>query len=256
MSSLFTDRHLISFDLDDTLWPGMPTILRAEDTLYQWLQQYYPCITQSYSIQDYYQLRKKIKQQHPIPAQDLTWLRKYSLSLLAKQFHYSHQLVEKGFEIFIKARNQVTFYPDTIEVLEILKKHYTLIAITNGNACIKTIGLDKYFDFSLSPTQAGVAKPNPDIYLQAYKKAKTLPKYCIHIGDDPYLDIDSVHTLQTASIWVNHHTNPKAWPKEIPHRPHYIVQTLSELIPLLIHPLQKKDPDRGRHTLSKYEPGK
>jgi len=47
---------LICFDLDDTLWPCMPTIELAEQTLYNWLAKNKPEITQKYNIE---QLRIK-----------------------------------------------------------------------------------------------------------------------------------------------------------------------------------------------------
>ena len=47
---------VLSFDLDDTLWPCYPTIKRAEKKLYQWLSENQPVITHQYSAE---QLREK-----------------------------------------------------------------------------------------------------------------------------------------------------------------------------------------------------
>ena len=47
---------VLSFDLDDTLWPCLPTILRAEELLHKWLSVNVPEISSSYDV---YQLREK-----------------------------------------------------------------------------------------------------------------------------------------------------------------------------------------------------
>ena len=42
----------ITLDLDDTLWPVSPVIMRAEQALYRWLQEHYPRITDRYTERD------------------------------------------------------------------------------------------------------------------------------------------------------------------------------------------------------------
>ncbi len=49
---MFSQVRIIAFDLDDTLWPCMPTINRAEDILYQWLARFYPRITEGYDAEE------------------------------------------------------------------------------------------------------------------------------------------------------------------------------------------------------------
>ena len=40
----------VLFDLDDTLWPIVPVILRAEALMHDWLSQHAPKVTERYSI--------------------------------------------------------------------------------------------------------------------------------------------------------------------------------------------------------------
>ena len=42
----------VTLDLDDTLWPVEPTIARAEQKLYQWIEENYPLVSNAYTQQD------------------------------------------------------------------------------------------------------------------------------------------------------------------------------------------------------------
>ncbi|MBT8134002.1 MAG: HAD family hydrolase, partial [Gammaproteobacteria bacterium] len=95
---------VLSFDLDDTLWPCFPTITRAEDLLYQWLSDHVPVITQSYDMQQLRARRIELFKQHPELAHDLTKLRIRSFELLAEEFALSDDWIEPAFEVFYEAR--------------------------------------------------------------------------------------------------------------------------------------------------------
>ena len=56
---------LLSFDLDDTLWPCMPTIMAAEQKLYDWMQQRVPEITARFDIEGLRKNRYEFLQQRP-----------------------------------------------------------------------------------------------------------------------------------------------------------------------------------------------
>ncbi|WP_456376995.1 hypothetical protein [Thiolapillus sp.] len=47
---MFKNVRLITFDLDDALWPTKPVIMAAEQRVYDWLGQNAPGITDSLSI--------------------------------------------------------------------------------------------------------------------------------------------------------------------------------------------------------------
>ena len=73
---------LLTFDLDDTLWPCMITIMRTEESLHQWFSKHHPNIVQRYSIKQLRHKRQQLAQAHQHIAHDLTALRKkYFLDL-------------------------------------------------------------------------------------------------------------------------------------------------------------------------------
>ncbi len=63
---------LISFDLDDTLWPCHQTIHMAEARTYEWLQQYAPVITEHYTLDTMREKRMAWVKANPEFAHDLT----------------------------------------------------------------------------------------------------------------------------------------------------------------------------------------
>ncbi len=221
---------VLSFDLDDTLWPCFPTILRAEELLYQWLADHVPAITQSYDI---YQLRDKRRllfNEYPDLAYDLTRLRLKSFEVLAEEFELADDWIQPAFEIFYEARQQVTLFDDVKPVLDELKKDFQLVSLTNGNADTVKTGIDHWFDFSLNSASVGTLKSEPDIYRQVQKLANIEPRQMVHIGDDPLHDISGAKSAGVHAIWINR--QKKAWSLD-GCQPDAEIESLHELPELL-----------------------
>jgi len=199
---------VLSFDLDDTLWPCTPTILRAEKLLYQWLAEHVPAITKSYDI---YQLRDKRRllfNDYPELAYDLTRLRIKSFELLAEEFELADDWINPAFEIFYEARQQVTLFDDVGPVLDELVKTFQLASLTNGNADTVKTGVDHWFDFTLNSASVGKMKSEPDIYQQVQKLANIDAGQMAHIGDDPIHDVSGAKSAGVYAIWLNREQKP------------------------------------------------
>jgi putative hydrolase of the HAD superfamily len=175
---------------------------------------------------------------HPNNRHDLTTLRKHWMILLADKAGYSftqdaqkNSFVENGFEVFWLARNEVTFFDDTLVHLEDLSTRYSLGVISNGNADVNHIGVGHLFDFVLSSEVAGVAKPHPDIFEQALKLAKTENNETVYIGDDPKRDVLGAHGAGIHAIWFNPSLKP--WPGG--QTPTAVIQHLSQLEDKISH---------------------
>ena len=97
---------LICFDLDDTLWPCMPTIYRAEQAIYDWMAAHKPIITQAYSIEQLRDKRKELLQTHPELVNDLSAARMAHLKSLAEEFDEPADWVDEAFEVFYQARQK------------------------------------------------------------------------------------------------------------------------------------------------------
>ena len=55
---------VITFDLDNTLWPVEPSIIHAENELYNWLKIHYPKLTNQFSKEDIQDILNELKNFH------------------------------------------------------------------------------------------------------------------------------------------------------------------------------------------------
>lgn len=193
----------IAFDLDDTLWACRPVIERAEQRFYAWLETHYPRITERHTPGELIKKRINYMQQYPELQYNLTRLRKDWLTALAQEHEYPLTLVEPGFEVFWLARNEVSFFDGTLEVLHRLAERFMLGVISNGNASVHHIGVGHLFRFAHSAAEAGVAKPHPDIFRQALENVGILPHQAVYVGDDPIRDIQGAANAGLRTVWFN-----------------------------------------------------
>lgn len=198
----------ISFDLDDTLWECQPVIQQAEKKLYRWLQQNAPRISDVYSSEQMRQRRIQLAQQQPALQHDLSELRRVSLRQHADEAGYAQEpLVSEAFEVFIAARNEVMLFEDVLPVLERLRQHYPLVALTNGNADIKRIGIDYLFQYSVSAEEVMLGKPDPEMFELACQRLGILPAELLHVGDDPLRDVWGAQQAGVQAVWINRFGN-------------------------------------------------
>ena len=200
----------IAFDLDDTLWECHPVIVRAEQRFYDWLAIYYPNITQKYTAPQLIEHRMVFMREQNENKHDLTYLRKFWMERLAAEVGYDSSYIESGFEVFWLARNEVTFFDGTLDILHNLSTKFTLGVITNGNADVNHIGVGHLFDFSLSSERAGVSKPHIDIFHQALALSGSLKQETVYVGDDPKRDVLGAHGAGIHAVWFN--PKKQAWP--------------------------------------------
>ena len=66
---------VLSFDLDDTLWPVGPVIAAAERELLSWLRERHPEIVSGHDLESLRALRNGVAQRFPERSHDLTFLR-------------------------------------------------------------------------------------------------------------------------------------------------------------------------------------
>ena len=223
---------VVTFDLDNTLWPVEPSIIHAENELYNWLKIHYPKLTNQFSKEDIQVFREPILEQYKDMLHDLTFVRTALLIKLAESVGYPESMASDAMIVYRKARNVVSFYSDTMPAIEELEKHYTLAAITNGNAEIEKMDIGKLFKKSFYSADIGVAKPHPTIFKSAIDYLGVEPREIIHIGDDPINDVVGAHKAGMDTIWLNR--NHEVWPMGL-SEPTYSVNNLSEVTDLLVY---------------------
>ena len=222
---------VLSFDLDDTLWPCKPTIIRAEQHLFQWLSKHVPVITENYDIYQLRDKRRSLLKQNPQLAHDLSQLRISSFERLSSEFGLADDWIQTAFDIFYEARQQVTLFDDVAPVLDELKQNFQLVSLTNGNADPVKTGVDRWFDFSLNSATVGKLKSEPDIYQRVQKLAEINAQQMVHIGDDPVNDVSGARRAGVFAIWLNR--EQKQWPLDN-CRPDAVISSLHELPGILV----------------------
>lgn len=203
----------ISLDLDDTLWPIWPVIERAENALDQFLQENAPATARRFPLAAMRTLREHIAQAHPELAHDFTAQRKLCLQHAFVSSGDSTALIEPAFEAFYAERNNITLYDDCLPALERLAARVPLIALTNGNADLARTGIGHFFVGCVSAKQLGVAKPHAPIFEYTRAQLGLQAAQILHVGDDPWLDIEGAHTAGFGSAWINR--SQAVWPSEI-----------------------------------------
>jgi HAD superfamily hydrolase (TIGR01509 family) len=220
----------ITLDLDDTLWEIGPVIQRAESLLWQWLSDHYPRIGERWSARKLVELRESIVEDYPDRAHDFRFLRMRVLAEVAVDSGYTEDLVEPAFDIFDAARNSVELYPDVVPELTRLSQHFTLIAITNGNANLDTIGIASLFDGIVTAVDVGVPKPARPMFDEAMRMADSSPEETLHVGDHPESDIDGARQIGMRTAWMNRFNDD--WPEHF-ESPDAVVRTVRDVRSLL-----------------------
>lgn len=218
----------LTLDLDDTLWPIEPVMLRAEVSLHNWLEAHCPEVAAAFPVPTMRELRTAVWLEHPELQHDFTATRMISLRRALLPHGYSEFQVQQAFEVFYAARNQVQLYPEVLAVLDTLAARLPLVAVSNGNADLKRIGLDHYFVGAFNAREHGAAKPDPSIFLGACAFLKCDPGQVLHVGDHPEQDAWGAMQAGLKAAWLNRHD--AAWPFE--NAPDYDIPTLQPLLSL------------------------
>jgi 2-haloalkanoic acid dehalogenase type II len=215
----------ITLDLDDTLWPIEPVMLRAERRLDDWLRTHCPRAAEAYSISAMRALRDRIARENPHLSHDFSAQRRLSLHTALSEHGYADAHVEGAYTEFYAARNEVECYADVLPALARLAARFPLVSLTNGNADIERIGIAHLFRFSISSRDCGVAKPAPEIFHAACDRLGLAPSAVLHVGDDPDLDVAGARAAGLRTAWVNR--TSADWSH--PQRPDLIIQDLAVL---------------------------
>jgi putative hydrolase of the HAD superfamily len=216
----------IIFDLDNTLWDVWPVILRAEQALLEFLRTQYPRVVERHDLDSMRALRLRIAHEHPAMSHDFTWLRLESLRRHALECDYDSSMAESAFEVFFRARNEVVLYDDVRPALDRLARTHRLFAISNGNADLRVIGLDDYFEANLSAREAGMLKPDPRIFDMLLQRSGLRADAVAHVGDDPEADVEGARRAGVRPVWLNR--DGIVWPRESTP-PDIVITTLASL---------------------------
>jgi putative hydrolase of the HAD superfamily len=216
----------ITLDLDDTLWPVWPAIERAEKALESWLNLHAPMTAALFanaSVRN--EIRSFVVRTRPELKHDLSAVRREAIRVALYRSKENPLLAEQAFNVFFAERNRVVLFEDAILALTFLAARYPVVALSNGNADIKTIGIAPYFKASVSAQEFGIGKPDARIFHAAAGAVDVCPAHVLHIGDDAQLDVLGALNAGMQTVWLNR--NKSVWKHD--NTPHLSVASLAQL---------------------------
>ena len=193
----------ITLDLDDTLWPFAPIGARIERLLDEWMRRHSPATAAMFPVAAMRELRARVTAEHPALAHDMSALRRLTLEAALRESGGDLALADAAYEAFFAERNRVECYPDAIHALERISARLPVASLTNGNADLARIGLDRHFRAQVSACTFGAAKPDPAIFLAACEALDVPPGEVLHVGDHPEADVAGAARAGLRSCWIN-----------------------------------------------------
>ena len=207
------DVRLLTLDLDETLWPCRPVIRAAEAALFAWLSEHAPRLAEGHTQETLREHRLSLARARPEIAHDLTEMRLESLRQLLCEHGHDEALARAASDHFRAHRNRVEPFAEVAEVLGRLRERFVLVSVTNGNAQVEHTPLEGLFHLSLTAAEVGAAKPHPAMFEAALAFAGVSAARCLHLGDDPHLDVEAARAAGIRAAWINR--QGQAWPEEL-----------------------------------------
>jgi putative hydrolase of the HAD superfamily len=132
-------------------------------------------------------------------------------------------------------------FPEVPRVLEALRAGGVLLAVVSNFdgrlvPLLGALGISQRIDVVVHSSEAGSAKPDPAIFLEAVSRLRVSPADALHVGDDPAADVAGARRAGLAAAlvdrnldrrldrhWDRHGTGP-AVPEGVP-----VLRSLDEL---------------------------
>ncbi|RAN77268.1 HAD family hydrolase [Bacillus sp. SRB_336] len=200
----------VTLDLDDTLWPVLPALERADQAVDAWLRQHHPEVARAWPITAMRELRARVAAERLDLAHDFTTQRQLTMKQAFAACGIDVAPIEALWEIYFAARNRVELYPDSLPALQRIAARVPLVSLTNGNADLQRIGIHTHFAHHVCARDSGIAKPDARIFHAAAECLGVAPEQILHVGDDPAMDIAGARDAGLRTAWINREAQP--WP--------------------------------------------
>jgi putative hydrolase of the HAD superfamily len=217
----------LTLDLDDTLWPVLPALERADQAVDAWLRRHHPEVARAWPIAAMRALRMQVAAERLDLAHDFTRQRQLTLQQAFAACGVDEAPIETLWEIYFAARNSVELYPDSLPALQRITARWPLASLTNGNADLQRIGIHAHFAHHVCARDSGVAKPDPRIFLAAAERLGVAPGQILHVGDDPAMDMAGARDAGLRTAWINREGLP--WPAALGQPPELNLRDMTAL---------------------------
>ena len=214
------------FDFDETLLINEKSTRESVRAAWHMVESDYPNIDVEQVVETYMDVRDKFwhvpdDQVIPVIQKGMLYTRNVLWIKTLQTLDISY---EKMLPILVEKFGHKRFetwklYPESREVLDLLKKSYKLVMITNGipevqRRKIQKTDVESYFHPILISGEIGISKPDAQFFYKAADEIHTKYEECIVIGDSVRNDIGGAKNAGMLSVWVNRYgsTHPDITP--------------------------------------------
>lgn len=196
--------HAMTFDLDDTLYDNMPYIYAAEAALSEYIAEHFPKAS-SISKAQWFAFKQRALKDMPEIKYDMGQLRLATLKLGLGSVGYAGEELATGayacFSYFYAQRSHFKVPSAVTDILASLSDHIPLVAITNGNVNVDSIGIGQYFTHVYHANSEHRAKPHADMFSKAAKALALAPHQILHVGDNMTNDVLGAYQSGYRTAW-------------------------------------------------------
>ena len=147
---------------------------------------------------------------------------------------YDHELANRIAARFKRERrDHCVLFRKTEIVLRILESRYSMALVTNGPSALQRMkiaqtGIERYFSAVSISGEVGVAKPMPEIFVDALGRLGVCAEDSIMVGDHYDRDIAGARAVGIWPVWLNR--SPTKSSKDVPCD---VIRSLEDLPALL-----------------------
>lgn len=202
-------KHLF-FDLDHTLWDfATNEELTLSDLFRKFnLDGYFESFSEFFSIYEPINKELWLKYRNGEITKRLLTTERFHRTFLMKGLDSEPTAVKFGQDFVTLSATKTALMPHTIEVLDYLKKRYTLHIITNGfietqYVKLRSTDLEKYFDKVFISEKVGAQKPKRAFFEYAVKSCNAKKDQSLVIGDNLEADIIGAKNFGLDHVFYN-----------------------------------------------------
>ena len=162
----------------------------------------------------------------------------HTLDLASKQLGFPEEWVPDLVHLVRNHKPQISFFPDVVPALRILRKRYRLGCVTDGHPLrqqrkIEALGLSAMVDAIVITDELGgieYRKPHPLGFIRCCEKLQVSLSECVVVGDSLQRDVKGARNLGMLTVLLrrNDSTTDTDDP-ELPEKPTFEINSLSDV---------------------------
>jgi putative hydrolase of the HAD superfamily len=130
------------------------------------------------------------------------------------------------------ARKRLRLYPEVQAVLDQLRPHYRMAAVTDAQSAyavpeLRAVGLLEYFNPVIVSGDHGYRKPDPRLFQQTLEQLQVQPEQALFVGNDMYRDVFGAQQVGMKAIFFSSNQGAKQHPGV---QPDHVIYQLSDLL--------------------------